>query len=99
MDSNGKEEVLGLLVGKAADKGGQIKTRSQWLVDSGGQPGSPETGSDPGYGSDEEVESQVTTLVKVTMQRLNLKLGCETIILGWPALVKTTLSSPPLQVL
>jgi len=59
LDSNGKEEVLGLLVGKAADKGGQIKTRSQWLVDSGGQPGSPETGSDPGYGSDEEVESQV----------------------------------------
>ena len=60
LGSNGKEEVLGLLVGKAADKGGQIKTGSQWLVDSGGQPGSPETGSDPGYGSDEEAESQVT---------------------------------------
>ena len=32
------------------------------MVDSGGGqlPGSPETGSDPGYGSDEEAESQVT---------------------------------------
>ena len=60
LDSNGKEEILGLLVGKTADKGGKIKTGRQWLVESGGLPGSPETGSDPGYGSDEEVESQVT---------------------------------------
>jgi len=64
LDNNGKAEVLGLLVGKsdkALVKGGQTNSGgSQWVVDSGGQPpGSPETGSDPGYGSDEEAESQV----------------------------------------
>ena len=45
--------------------------------------GNQETGSDPGYGSDEEVESQVAKILKKNF------IECST---GWPALVQTTLS-------
>ena len=51
--------------------------------------GNQETGSDPGYGSDEEVESQVAKILKKNF------IECST---GWPSLVQATLSPTSLKV-